>query len=66
MATKSKDCSDCDDHGAYFGQGRKHPDRMHNPGRGYDPETKRGAAHPAHHTPGKMPSQLNPNHGKFR
>ena len=27
---------------------------------------KRGVGHPAHHTKGKMPSQLNPDHGPHK
>lgn len=56
-----KDCPECEDHGSKFG-GRKHPDA--NRKRDLPMvEPKRGAGHPAHHTKGKMPSQLAPNHG---
>lgn len=56
---------ECDHHHVTFSP-RKHPDHGHKePNRGYSPlpPHKRGAAPPAHHTKGKLPSQLNPDHG---
>lgn len=52
---------DCDDHADMVphiphpdGQG-KHNKHLH--------DHQRGVGHPAHHTKGKMPAQLNPDHG---
>jgi len=55
----------CDDHHVTFA-GKKHKDAKHDPNgqAGWLPDHKRGAGHPAHHTSGKLPSQLNPDHGK--
>jgi hypothetical protein len=58
----------CEDHHKKFA-GKKHPDRMHRPDMseaGWLPDHKRAAGHPAKHTAGKMPSQLNPDHGSHR
>lgn len=57
-----KNCDECESHGSKFG-GLKHMDGMHDPGMGYAPDHKRGVGAPAHHTKGKMPAQLNPDHG---
>lgn len=56
---------DCMDHHAAFAP-RKHPDYgWGEPNRGYSPmhDHHRGAGHPAHHSKGKLPAQLNPDHG---
>lgn len=58
----------CDAHHSTFA-GRPHPDYNHKEANmGYSPlpEHKRGAGHPAKHSSGKMPSQLNPDHGPHR
>ena len=56
----------CDAHHSTFA-GKKHPDFGHKE-KGYNvmPEPKRGAGHPAKHSAGKMPSQLNPDHGPHK
>lgn len=53
---------DCEDHGMKFG-GKPHPDKHAGVRAKNLKEKNRGAAHPAKHTAGKMPSQLNPDHG---
>lgn len=55
--------NDCEDHHSKFA-GKAHPDRSHVPSN--MPEHKRGAAHPAHHSKGKMPAQLQPDHGPHK
>lgn len=53
---------DCEDHGMKFG-GKPHPDKHAGVRASHLPNHKRGAGPPGKHTPGKMPSQLNPDHG---
>jgi len=56
----------CEDHHKTFA-GKTHGDRAHLPGKGeagWLPDHKRTSGPPGHHTKGKLPSQLNPNHGK--
>jgi hypothetical protein len=53
---------ECDAHHKVFA-GKQHMDGMHDPGMGYDPEHKRAGKPPAHHTKGKLPAQLNIDHG---
>lgn len=55
---------DCEDHGTKFA-GKKHPDHA-KPTHVTIPDHKRSAGGPAGHTKGKMPSQLNPDHGPHR
>lgn len=60
-----KDCDfGCDDHAAMAahvphpdgsGHGDKHNKHLH--------EGMRAAMHPQHHSKGKMPAQMNPDHG---
>lgn len=54
----------CDDHHSKFAP-KKHPDagKPHNNPVG---DHQRSIGHPANHTPGKMPSQLNPDHGPHK
>lgn len=56
---------DCEDHATAFAP-RLHPEPHVGVEKGYLPEGKRGSAHPAHHTKGKFPSQLNPDHGPHK
>ena len=53
----------CEAHHTTFA-GHPHPDGMHKPT--HLPEHKRGAGHPARHTKGKLPAQLNPDHGMHK
>lgn len=58
----------CDAHHKVF-KGKRHPDFGHGQSPSYGdmlPEHKRGAGHPAKHSSGKLPSQLNPDHGPHR
>lgn len=54
----------CEDHSTKF-MGRKHPDGK-NKGDRTNPDHMRGVGHPAMHTKGKLPSQLNPDHGMHK
>lgn len=51
----------CEDH-AEAHPFHEHPDGKHKNDK-HMADHERGAGHPAHHTKGKMPSQLNPDHG---
>ena len=55
----------CEDHHEKF-RGKVHKDRKHNPGMGYAPDHKRGVMHPQMHSRGKMPAQINPDHGPHK
>lgn len=54
----------CDDHCDAFAP-QMHPEGMKKGGESL-PDHKRAVGHPAHHTKGKMPSQLNPDHGPHK
>lgn len=54
----------CDDHSSAFSP-KVHADGTKNDSK-HIPDHKRGVGHPAHHTKGKMPSQLNPDHGPHK
>lgn len=54
----------CDDHHKAFAP-KMHPDGKHKNNKEMM-EHQRGAAHPAKHTPGKLPSQLQPDHGPHK
>lgn len=57
----------CDSHASTFPE-RKHPDFGHKQ-KGYGdvlPDHNRGAAHPMHHSRGKLRAQMNPDHGPHR
>jgi hypothetical protein len=53
----------CMDHAQAFAP-RKHADIRHVPSS--MPDHKRGAGHPAKHSPGKLAAQLNPDHGPHK
>lgn len=53
---------DCDDH-ADMVPHVKHPDGEDSKHNKHLHEGARGAVHPQHHTSGKMPAQMNPDHG---
>lgn len=55
----------CDDHSAAFAP-RVHPDGGKENGMTLPDNHKRGVGHPAHHTKGKHPSQLQPDHGPHK
>jgi hypothetical protein len=54
----------CDDHHKTFA-GKKHPDGKHNDGKHLH-DHQRAVGHPAMHTKGKLPSQLNPDMGPHK
>lgn len=58
MSEGSFGCDDHEDmtpHHKHMDAGKSHESPLH--------DHERGAGHPAHHSKGKMPSQLNPDHG---
>jgi len=56
----------CDDHCDTFAP-RKHPDaKAHGHESTLPDNHKRGVGHPAHHSRGKLPSQLQPDHGPHK
>lgn len=56
----------CSDHSNYAGGHHVHPDAGRKEGYTPLPEHRRGVGHPAKHSKGKLPSQLNPDHGTHR
>lgn len=54
----------CEDHSSAFAP-RMHPEGNRKGGE-HLPDHKRGVGAPAMHTKGKMPSQLQPDHGVHR
>lgn len=54
----------CDAHHEAFAP-KMHPEHM-SKGDKHLMEHQRGAAHPAKHTKGRMPSQLQPDHGPHK
>lgn len=59
-----KDDMTCDDHCDQF-KPRVHPEGNRKGGESVG-DHMRGVGHPAHHSKGKMPSQLNPDHGPHK
>ena len=55
----------CDEHHTVFAP-RVHPEGMRKGGESMPDNSKRGVGHPAHHTKGHLPSQLNPDHGSHK
>lgn len=55
----------CEDHSTKFAglKHMDHPDHSKADGKHLHGDHERAAAHPAHHSKGMMPSQLNPEHG---
>lgn len=58
------DTADCCDHASQFAP-KVHPDAKKNTGT-TKMDHQRAAAHPQHHTAGKMRSQMNPDHGPHK
>lgn len=58
-------CYECDDHHTKFAP-KVHPDAKSDTGKHLHADHQRAAGHPAKHSAGKMPSQLQPDHGPHR